>query len=244
MFQSHSSSEKEKITAQKFAIQNPPQEPGLFQTWLGKNDTGKFVEELQNILHELWYLTYEDISKNYDDTTIEAIYKLQRENEIVTHSSDPGAGYFGPRTREIIQNLYQQYQEKLEEEKRYHAMIDELLEQARDQAQERVEAFWSPQFGDISAQVRNLQVLLRELWYFNRSDTAIFWNQTRDSLISFQLEHDIIQTQNDIWAGILWPITKEKIIEELTRIYFQRILEKHEIYEEFVSRISERDKVS
>jgi len=243
MFQSNSLSKTIAATTQNITIQNTQQEPELFQTWLGKNDTGKLVEELQDILVELWYLTNEDLTKIYDSKTIEAVYNLQLENNIVTSSLSHGAGYFGPRTRETIQELYNTHLEKIEEEKRYHAMIDELLEQARGRAQERVDTFWNPQFGDISAQVRNLQILLRELWYFDRSDTAIFWNQTRDALTAFQLDKEIIKTKNDLWAWIFWPITKEKVIEELARIYFQRILEEHEVYEEFVSRTTQQNEL-
>lgn len=243
MFQSKPSSKTTEVTTQNFTIRNTLQEPQLFQTWLGRNDTGKFVEELQNILVELGYLTKEDTSKNYDSKTIQSIYNIQIEYNIVENSSSAGAGYFGPRTRELIQGLYVSYLEKLEEEKRYHAMIDTLLEQARDSAMKEIESLENPQFGNISPQVRKLQIILRELWYFDRSDTAIFWNQTRDALIAFQVDREIIQTENDVWAWIFWPKTKEKIIEELTRIYFQTILEEHEIYEDFISRVSETDKV-
>ncbi len=238
MFQSNSLSKTIAATTQNITIQNTQQEPELFQTWLGKNDTGKLVEELQDILVELWYLANEDLSKTYDSKIIEAVYNLQLEYNIVTSSLSPGAGYFGPRTREVTQKLYKEHLEKLEEEKRYHAMIDELLEQARDQAQERVDTFWNPQFGDISAQVRNLQILLRELWYFDRSDTAIFWNQTRDAIIGLQLQKEVIASRDETWAWILGPVTRDVITEELTRIYFQRILEEHEIYEDFISRKS------
>ena len=238
MFQSGNNQKVvQTVTAQQNTIpSNTVQIPTLFITGLWKDASWDLVEELQDILIVLWYLDENLRSWVYDSDTIAAIFELQKKFEIVQSNSDIGAGYFWPSTRRKLRELHEAYLEKIEEEKRYHAMIDELLEKARNEADTLVASIWNPQFWDVSPQVRTLQVLLRELGYFDRADTAIFGSLTREAIIALQLDREIISDTNDTWAWIFWPRTREAMIEELTRIHFQRILEYHEIYEEFIIR--------
>ena len=238
MFQSGNTQKvAQTVTVQQKTIpSNTIQIPALYLTGLWKDASCELVEELQDILIALSYLSEEAKTWVYDSNTITAIYKLQKEFEIVQSSSDVWAWYFWPSTRKKLRELYEVHLENIEEEKRYHAMIDELLETARNNASTEIASIWNPQLWDVSPQVRTLQVLLRELGYFDRADTAIFGTLTHEAIIALQLDKEIITHINDTWAWIFWPRTREVAIEELTRIYFQRILEEHEIYEEFIIR--------
>ncbi|MCH8519059.1 peptidoglycan-binding protein [Candidatus Gracilibacteria bacterium] len=235
MFQSTSVGQKEIPEQQIPQIQ----ERKLFQTGLGKDDNGVYVEELQKILISLGYLSEGYKSGKYDTHTIAAVYNLQKEYNIVQNNNTSGAGYFGPKTRAKLKEVYNEYLEILEEEKIYHAMIDSLLESARDTAEEKVLMLGNPTHGDISPQVRELQKILRNLGHFERNDTAIFGNQTRDAIIDFQISHKVIKDKTDAGAGMFGPNTREKMVEELTRINFQKLLEENEIYEEYISRKQE-----
>ncbi len=236
MFPSSQNAQATHTVSHNTVAMGSPQIPTLFQTGMGRGASWESVEKLQDILVTLWYLNESAKSWIYDNETIAAIFRLQREYEILQESTDVWAGYFWPSTRKKLRELYGAHLEKLEEEKHYHAMIDNLLEDARNQASTEIEALWNPQLWDISPNVRVLQILLRELGYFNTRDTAIFWPVTRDAIIAFQMSQGVIESENNRGAWIFWPKTRDAMIEELTRIYFQRILEEHEIYEEFIIR--------
>lgn len=235
MFQSTTTSQEITSTHHSQVIPST-QIPDLYLTSMGRESSWELVKELQDILIVLWYLNDETKTWIYDKDTISAIFKLQQEFDIVQKSTDTWAWYFWPSTRAKIKDLYDSYLEDIEKEKRYHAMIDTLLEEAGNTATSEIEALWSPQLWDISPHVRTLQILLRELGYFDRADTAIFWPLTREAIITLQVDKEIIISKDDTWAWIFWPRTREAVIEELTRIHFQRLLESHEIYEEFILR--------
>ncbi len=72
---------------------------------------------------------------------------------------------------------------------------------------------------DISPNVRELQLTLKELGYFSDKDTAIFWPRTAKAVINLQIKNNIISWNNDIAAGIVWPKTLNVLKIELSNSY-------------------------
>lgn len=67
----------------------------------GKNASGPEVEALQQSLWELGY--YQGpISHRYDPLTIDAVFAFQQDHGILSTAYETGAGYFGPRTHEVL----------------------------------------------------------------------------------------------------------------------------------------------
>ncbi len=77
-----------------------------FQFTVGytKNKSDIGVKYLQYLLTSLWYYQG-DINGTNNKSTIEALFKRQSDNKLVTKSTDPAAGYLGPKTRDALNIL-------------------------------------------------------------------------------------------------------------------------------------------
>lgn len=69
----------------------------------------------------------------------------------------------------------------------------------------------------IAHEVRELQLILKELWFFSQKDTAIFWEQTKQALIAYQIDKKLIENKNSKWAGTFGPATKKSLAEDLAQ---------------------------
>ncbi len=211
-------------------------------------DTKWKVKVLQNIMYEMWLYKW-DISGDYDDL-IDPIYYYQIDNNIVSNESSPWAWYFWPKTRASIKNTYNDYlenikkekikeyeekykieQEKLKEKKRKQELeqkYKELEKYAEKAANERIQSIWNLREWSVSVKVRELQLTLKELGYFDYDDTAIFWDITKKSVIAFQIDNDVVSTSNDVWAGIVWPKTLNAIKNNIkSSLLKQKIKNEH-----------------
>lgn len=204
-------------------------------------DTHWKVKILQNIMYEMWIYNW-DVSWNYDDL-ISPIYNYQIKNNIVINESSPWAWYFWPKTRASIKNdyinyledikkskieeyklEYQKEQERIKQEQRKKELEQkyrELEKYAEEIALKKVNSIWNLREWSVSVKVRELQLTLKELGYFNYNDTAIFWNITKNAVIDFQIDKNIVLSWDDIWAGIVWPKTLDAIKNDLKLSYLE-----------------------
>ncbi len=208
------------------------------------------VKQLQNIMFDMWYYEW-DISWNYDDL-ISPIYNYQIDNWIVINESSPGAWYFWPKTRASIKNKYLSYledlkntkleelklayekeQRELEEQKRREELeqkYKELEKYALDIASKKIELIWNLRQWEVSNSVRELQLVLKDLWYFDYQDTAIFWQITREAVIDYQLDKNIISSKDDIASWIVWPKTLDSIKNDIKLLVLQEKIETEHTY--------------
>lgn len=220
--------------------------------------TTEEIKKLQEVLVELW-LYSSSITWEYDKDTIDAIYYFQVSKDIVSSAYDLWAGTFWPKTREALENEYSLYLDKKEEERLEQIRLEEekkkeeqrkkdleekykkLEELSYKQAKEKIDLIEWVKLWEVSPRVRDFQILLKNLWYFDYDDTAIFWELTKKSLISYQLDKKIIASKNELWAWIFWPKTRENIILDLKQKYLQELALKEEInLEEIVAIILEK----
>lgn len=173
---------------------------------------------LQEILIKLWYYSWE-LTWVYDDI-IDSVYNFQLNNSIVNSTYDLWAWYFWPKTRSKMEELYSLYleNEKLLEQKRLEVearkkeleeKYNNILKTAETDAKEKLNSIWEVSFWDVSVNVRNLQLLLKELGYFDAKDTAIYWEVTKKAVFDFQVANNLVMIESDLWAWIFWPKTKE-----------------------------------
>lgn len=195
------------------------------------------IKKLQNILNKLeiynWEKTWE-----YNDI-VDAIADYQLENNIIKSLWDAWTGYFGPKTRASLKDDFKTYLEKevekekikQEEEKRrleLEQKFKELEKLSQKEAEEKISYIGSPKMWDVSSNVRELQNTLKTLWYFDYKDTAIFWEVTKSSLISYQLDKGLIKSEAELWAWIFWPKTKESLRNDLANIILEEKINKNE----------------
>jgi peptidoglycan hydrolase-like protein with peptidoglycan-binding domain len=158
----------------------------------GKKD----IQTLQEVLTEL-SLYDGEITQDYN--SIEAsILEYQVENAIVSGVDDLGAGVFGPKTRKSLKEVYQAYIEAEIEKQELTALLEEFTQESELQAQEKLSEIGESSYGEISPRVRELQVTLSELGYFEYKDTAIFGVKTKNSIIALQIDTGLLKTASDI----------------------------------------------
>ncbi len=193
----------------------------------GPANTIERVNTLQEILTKL-DLYNGEIDGDYSSIS-DAIFEFQVINELIDSNNHPAAGWFGPKTRETIKQKYEEYlaEEKALEEKLERQKL--LQDEAKQEATKILENIGEVKFGEVSPRVRELQIHLNTLGYFNHKDTAIFWKITSNSILKFQLDHDLVQSANDIGAGNYWPKTRAKLLESLSNYLYESKLEPEEI---------------
>lgn len=184
-------------------------------------------KKVQEILKITWFYNWEInwIKKDF----IDSIYNFQIEKWILKSEYDLWAWFYWPKTRaslkesyltylndeenkriKILKNEIEEEKKKKEEEERKKELEEKykkIDEFAYNQAKQKVDFVWNVKFWEISHSVRELQKILIDLDYLNTKDTAIFWNQTKEAIITFQYENKIIGTKDDISAWVVWPKT-------------------------------------
>lgn len=203
----------------------------IFGISLGKWSDSDLIEEMQGIFIELWYL--EVFSWEYDSRTISAVYGFQIEHNIVNSEYELWAWSYGPKTREKLKDIYILYVEEKEIQEKFLKNITEIQETSQAKAKQYVKNLGIPKYGEVSQEVRELQNILIDLWYFDYKDTARFWNITKTAITRYQIDKDIIISENTIWTGLFGPQTREHITQDLYQKYFTEHLDENELREAY-----------
>jgi peptidoglycan hydrolase-like protein with peptidoglycan-binding domain/3D (Asp-Asp-Asp) domain-containing protein len=186
-------------------------------------NTKKKVTQLQEILQELEYYDGE-IDGDYS-SLIETIVSIQINHELIASEDHPAAGWFGPQTRSTIQWLYNEhkaYQAILEQQE---AQDKQAFVSAELAAQSIIDSIGQPVRWTVSPWVRELQLQLAHLWYFEHKDTAIFGWMTSTAILDYQIDTGILDWAQDRWAGIYGPQTREALQKSLRDdLYYQNLL--------------------
>lgn len=210
------------------------------------------IRELQSKLTDLWLYNWE-INWSYNDL-IDPIYDFQIAEWIVTWIYTPWAWSYWPQTRAALKEKYKTYiyeqenkeeierqkaiekQKELERQKELEEKYKQIEKYAENLAVQKVSWVWYLKQWDVSSSVRELQNILKELGYFTSKDTAIFWNITNQSVIDFQVSTKVIDSHDEVSAGMVWPKTNRKLTELLKNKYLTEKLEEENIdVEEFVN---------
>lgn len=80
------------------------EEKTFFSTAIGLGDSGEVVRDLQKELQNLGYLRLEPTGY-FGETTEHALFKFQQTQGLVMSKEESGAGYLGPRTREVLNSI-------------------------------------------------------------------------------------------------------------------------------------------
>jgi ornithine carbamoyltransferase len=90
-------------------------------------------------------------------------------------------------------------------------------------AEQRVSSIDILQMWDISPAVRDLQVIMKDLWYFDYNDTAIYWEKTRQSVFEYQVDKWLLALDTDTWAWVCGPVTKASLKDDLKDDYLEEL---------------------
>ncbi|MDP4008271.1 MAG: peptidoglycan-binding protein [Candidatus Peregrinibacteria bacterium] len=198
---------------------------------------GEDVRELQKDLITLGYLRTE-VSGFYGEVTENAVKHFQMKTGIIATKESQGAGVVGRRTRSTLNALFDKRIEtkgmlaskrddtqavvllastdEVVETKEEVLSIDdsaEIIEIEDLKAVEDIiieEAVSALAFGSRGSEVKSLQSELRNRGYFNSGFlTTYFGEKTKDALIAFQLDYELISDPSDTDAGVLTSETRE-----------------------------------
>lgn len=201
--------------------------PEVFSISLGIWSNSDLITQMQEVFVELGYI--KETTWEYDTATISAVYDFQIEQDILSSQQDLWAGYYGPKTRAKLQEIYEKHISEKEKTQHLIEEVQDIQNKSQEKAQQYIESLNSPVYWEISYEVRELQKILAQLEYFNNKDTAIFGNITKNSITQYQLDKEIIQSVNSLWAGVFWPKTQESISTQLFEMYFHEYLSENEL---------------
>ena len=173
---------------------------------LGRDDEGDDVKKLQEALVALGYLEETDVSGEYDQKTIEAVFDFQQDNEIVSSEFESGAGFYGPKTHVVLQ-------EKIAETKMEVSPRELVAElDNHPDLEEDLDYFTAGlQLGDKNAKVTKLQEELRKLGYFRMEPSGYFGEVTEHALFKLQQRFGLVADMESDGAGYLGPQTRERL---------------------------------
>lgn len=175
--------------------------------------TQKEISTLQEILTQL-ELYQGEINGNYDDL-IDVIVNFQIENNLIENKNSLAAGYYWPQTRNALYEQYLEYKDYLKKVAETKQDIKELKDEIYKNSEISVINLWDLYLGQVSPQVRELQLLLADLGYFEHKDTAIFGDLTAQAIADFQLETWVINSLDEPGNGMFGPKTKSMLMEKL-----------------------------
>ncbi len=215
----------------------------IFSKKIENTDQTKILQEK---LINLWLYDWE-IDWNYDNIK-NIISNYQLEKKLIKHIWDIWTWYFWPKTRKSLKNDYKKLLENQEIERqkiiKFEENIKALKQESEKKAKTILNNIWSVKFGEISHWVRELQIALKKLWYFEYKDTAIFGNKTKQALIDYQLDKKVIANVYVPWSWHFWPNTKKQILNDLANmILWEQIQEDKNLTEYYINKKSEVAKI-
>lgn len=182
---------------------------------------GEDVKRLQEELRKMSFLRIEP-SGYYGAFTEHAVYKFQQRKGIITSKIEFGAGVFGPKTRDAFNaivghraNTDVLIARNTENFKNISQKVAEINSDA-DLNITNVDFTNNLNLGTVSEDVELLQKALRQLGFYDSDATSnYFGDNTREAVIAFQLDNNIISSRYEYGAGYLGPETRAKLNEVL-----------------------------
>ena len=171
----------------------------IIQESLGKDDKGDSVTDLQKSLQKLGYEL--DVNGVYDEATIQAVFKFQKENEIVSHETEHGAGYFGPKTFAVLSQ-------------KLIAFSDPTIATIKENniVQASYNGFNADlSLGDSGEEVKTLQEELRKVNLFKAEASGYYGEVTQHAIFKFQQKKGLLASKTDVGAGNFGPQTRSAL---------------------------------
>ncbi|MDP2624620.1 MAG: peptidoglycan-binding protein [Candidatus Peregrinibacteria bacterium] len=189
-----------------------------FSKDLSLGSVGADVEHLQEELIEMGYLRITPTGY-YGEVTEHAVFKFQQKRGILSLSTDPGAGIFGPTTRSHLNSIIESRTTQMSyiaynrsegtEIAAENPQVDEAINTV-DTVVTLVDGTFTRtmSLGDRGADVKELQSLLKQFGYFSGSFlTEFYGEQTKAAVSAFQLANGLIISDQDSSSGAVNEVT-------------------------------------
>jgi peptidoglycan hydrolase-like protein with peptidoglycan-binding domain len=180
----------------------------LPQTPLSKDDQGVDVKKLQTALQKLGYDV--TVTGVYDDQTVNAILKFQKDQKVVTSDSDFGAGVFGPKTMQVLAMSLAGVSFDDANAADTTSTDTVMLEESAT-VQPVIVFTRDLQLGDSGPDVTRLQQELKKMNYLGIDPTGNYGAVTQHAVMKFQEAQGLIASETDSAAGFFGFETRAKI---------------------------------
>lgn len=194
----------------------------IFEKKLSSKEEIKKLEEILNKLN----LYLEKPTWNYKNIK-NIILKYQLDNNIISNKNEIWAWYFWPKTRKSLKEKYNNYLKEENRKKELKKEFEELKKLTKQEVENKINNIWKPKYWETSIRVRELQKILKKLWFLNHKDTAYFWNMTKKAIYDYQVSKKLVSKVDDLWAWKIWPKTKKSISLDLEKKLLKEKLEKN-----------------
>jgi peptidoglycan hydrolase-like protein with peptidoglycan-binding domain len=194
---------------------------------LGINSNDKdTITKLQKALKLAGYDV--EVTGKYDSKTVDAVFKFQTDNKIVSGDSDIGAGYFGPKTMTTLtaklNDLFKDGKVKI-----IVAHADDeigIMITSKQVLTPPMNTDLKP--GDSGPEVSRLQAELRNLNLLRIDPTGTYGDVTQHAVFKFQQRYGLVADEASEFAGIFGPQTRQKLNEIIAskNYYNKKIAEK------------------
>lgn len=209
---------EEEPVVQEMVVQEPVKIVSTVtsSSLLQNGHSGEEVRALQTELKKLNFFKGE-VTGYYGELTEHAVFKFQQSQLLVGGLMDPGAGIFGPKTRERMREIVAGGEHTrvmiAQATNAYNNHLVAFVEpRKREDADVRVVIASQLDPGVRGPEVAALQKFLKEHGYFSGAFiTDYFGPATHEAVLKFQLDNKIITGENDKGAGRVGPATRDLI---------------------------------
>ena len=181
----------------------------MLSSYLELGVKGESVKKLQEELKKLNFYRTEPTGV-YDELTVHAVFKFQQSQNIVIDDGIVGAGVFGPKTRQRMNEIIASRNDRkilIAQVTNDATYLAKANEGSTDESKTRLLTM-ELDFGSTSHEVTKLQKFLKNKGYFPEEDlTGYFGPVTRDAVLKFQIENKLISDEKDTGAGRVGPNT-------------------------------------
>ena len=204
-------------------VRVPEVESNFLEEDLSFGTSSPSVRKLQEELTAINYFKG-PLTGYYGEITEHAVYKFQQSQYLVGGKDSAGAGEFGPKTRdrlneilsarlytsEVIASATNKKEKVLvKDEQEEDEVVEEQLEEV---IPDKILLAGELEFGAVSTDVKVLQQFLKDNGFFPGFLVTDYYGPlTKDSVIEFQLDRGIIGSVDDLGAGRVGPSTLKAI---------------------------------
>ncbi|MBU1992783.1 MAG: peptidoglycan-binding protein [Patescibacteria group bacterium] len=193
------------------AVWEKRKESQVNKVHLSAGSLGDDVKLLQEALKKLGYSV--EVTGEYDQRTVDAVFKFQLDNKIINSNRDLGAGYFGPQTFTLLAKRL--------------SMVDAgdlTVSYVEDNSEYSLLTF-NLAYGDHGPAVYKLQSELKALNFLRAEPTGYFGKLTEHAVYKFQQYKGLVADLSSTGAGVFGPLTRSKVNEVLAaRSYTNRLI--------------------
>lgn len=187
-----------------------------FEAGLSRGHRSPEVVKLQQVLLQQELL---EVSPTgfFGPLTEAALVKFQFQEGLISSKFDAGAGRVGEATQEKLNTILNTERESRTKEKKEISQMKKERNRFAILSEENVRFQLAAKIGAADASVETLQIVLKELGYFDANSTGVMGPLTRAALKRFQVDFGVIATTRSVGAGVFGNATRARLVEVIFR---------------------------